>query len=77
MGNAVNKDDLNKQIEYFKKNTYEQKSLKHNDLVKLHKRVIQEYPFITNIYQSVLVTDFKLKDNPIVKKNFSSFLNLF
>lgn len=43
-----------------------QLNITEEDLVKLQHRVCEEYPFIANVYESVVVTDITLPDNPIV-----------
>lgn len=35
------------------------------DLLKIKKRVIEEYPYFSKIYESVLITDMRKPDNPM------------
>ncbi len=67
MGNGLNKEDTDRQRAYFKKNSYEKIFFSEEDLMKLHKKVLKEYPWLQDVSDSVLVTDNNLKDNPIVK----------
>jgi len=43
-----------------------QLNISEEDLERLQMRVCEEYPFIANVYESVVVTDITLPDNPIV-----------
>ncbi|KAL6078688.1 Phototropin [Balamuthia mandrillaris] len=43
--------------------------ISEKDLLKLQKRITAEYPFISNVYESMVVTDVELPDNPIVFAN--------
>jgi len=43
--------------------------MSNKSLAKVHKRVLEQYPYLAGIYESMLITDLKLPDRPIVYAN--------
>ena len=61
------------QIKRSKSSTYEQTSttnkINNDTLKKLQKKIIKQYPWLTDIKESTLITDNRQPDNPIIYAN--------
>jgi hypothetical protein len=64
MGNNTSTSELSKQGAIFGRNSPAQ-SLTVSQMQRIQKQIVFEYPFLSNVYESILVTDNRLPDCPI------------
>jgi len=68
MGKEFSKE-VSENVNIAKKKALNSFEYSEKELERVTKCVVEEYPYLKNVYESMLVTDCRLPDNPIVFAN--------